>query len=165
MAITLYRSYTHTLRGLGRGKYPLAILGDPACRFYFGCSVALATDPDRALQENFYVSSAFPSVSADEVEGLTKAVHVFARNYLDNVDGLRDRTRFAKDEDGRDAGTVEVIEDLVGWPRGTFERFCGDSDNADSVTLYTAAHNYPGLAQVVEQVNASGIEPKVQVIW
>lgn len=165
MAITLYRSYSHTLRYLGRGKYSMSILADPFCRFYFGCAPQMATDPDRALRENFHVGGSFSTTSVDEVEGLTKAVHTFSRNYIDNVAGLRDRTRFAKDENGRDAGTVEIIEDLVGWPRGTFEMYCGDSDNADSVTLYTAAHNYPGLAQVVEQINASGIEPKVQVIW
>lgn len=159
--ITLYRSYTHTLRRLGRGEYPMSILGDHTCRFYFGCAPQMVTDPDRALRENFFVGQSFSTTSSDEVEGLIKAVHQFSRNYVDNVDGLRDRARFAKDENGLDVGTVGVIEDLVGWPRDTFERYC---DSA-KVSLYSAAHNYPGLTQVVEAINASGIKPQVKVVW
>ena len=159
--ITLYRSYTSLMLGIAEGQYSDKVLLDPSCRFFFGCSWTLATDPARALRENFYVGTPAPLTPTVDVDALRNIVGLFAAYYVADVANLQARTRFAKDHNGVRVATCAMIEGLVGWPFATFQQHLqGSRVKTDSVVS-----SYPDLEEAVEIVNASGIDPQVKVVW
>jgi hypothetical protein len=159
--ITLYRSYTSLMLGIAEGRYQDKVLLDPACRFFFGCSWPLATNPERSLRENFYVGTPAPIVPTSDVDALRNIVGLFAAYYGADVANLQSRTRFAKDHHGVKTATSATIEHLLDWPFATFERHLqGSRIKAENVV-----DSYSDLEEAVEIVNLSGIDPQVKVVW
>lgn len=164
--LTLYRSYTSLIHSLVAGRDETSVLYDKDVRFFFGCASILVVDPDLAMAENF--SHYAEGKERGEVESY---VRLFAHAYNTNHCGLADRTRFAKDANGRHhESDKDVVESLLGWPPGTIVALCTPENLAldefeRNMTWQDAVYKYPCFANLCGRAERAGIQPVVKMVW
>lgn len=162
--LTLYRSYTTFIRLLAEDKVPAEVLSDPNARFFFGCAKVLATNPVKAMADNF-AHVTLPR----ELGRVERAVSLFANAYNANEEGLVERVLFAKTDEGKHLATDrEKLEDLLGWERGTIVHVCdncGQDEHDRYMTWDQAVYNYPCTDTLCRWAERAGIQPVVRVIW
>lgn len=149
--ITLYCSFLGLVNGLADGRVQPAVLDDPNNRFLFDGSPYRMADG--------YVSATSGAVEA--------AAALVVGCIGDNVAGICNRVGYLRTVLGERRFDFQIaadIEDLVGWPRGTFEVACSPNPAFDFPKIHVGDASARILQEVVDRVVVLGIGAKIKVV-